>query len=133
MANVYPEFGFGCTLCFGEVAAAAESHRRKSVHSLIDESHFIVSIVRCEACHQQFVSIFTEFVDWVDGDDPQYRDVVPITDDEATDLVRQGAAVDLHILEALGAGRRRLVMSYPKGGARRVFWATGGLSVRRGH
>lgn len=127
------QYGFGCDLCFGDDADAAHAHRREPVHELIDDSHFMVSIRRCPACRQQFVSIFTEFVDWTDGDDPQYTDLVPITDDEAGDLVRQGQNVDLRVLEALGAGRRRLVTNYPKGGPKSVFWATGGLSVQRGH
>jgi hypothetical protein len=130
MDGAKPPSEFGCGLCFGEDAAAAYAHRFAPSHVLIDESHFGVSVRRCPACGQSFVHVFTEFVDWVDGDDPQYTDLVPVTDEEAADLSSQGEHVDLHAIEALGAARRRLVMSHPKGGPRRVFWTTGGLSVR---
>jgi len=123
---------YGCALCFGEDAEAARAYLLASVQVLVDESHFGVSLRRCTACGQRFVHIFTEFVDWVDGDDPQYTELVPVTGEEAAELAAQGENVDLRAIEALGAGRRRLVMDFPKGGPRRVFFTVGALGIRPG-
>jgi hypothetical protein len=124
--------GFGCGLCFGEDAEAAKAYRLSTERDLVDESHFGVSIRRCSACAQRFVHVFTEFVDWADGDDPQYTDLLPVTDEEAARLASQGEQVDLGAIEAMGAARRRLVMSFPKGGPRHVFFTVGGLGIRPG-
>lgn len=124
---------FGCPQCFGEDPAAAWGHKLHNRITLIDESHFDVAIRRCPTCGQQFVCIFTEFVDWADGDDPQYGDRLPLTAEEADALAAQGAAVDLKQIEEYGSDRRRLKMDHPKGQPRRVKWANGGLSVYPGH
>ena len=57
----------------GTRAVATVARRAlKHEHTLIDESHFSISILRCPECSQRFVSIFTELIDWEDGDDSQY-------------------------------------------------------------
>ena len=133
MADQQEPRAFGCPQCFGENPAAAWDHKLQTRSTLIDESHFDVAVRRCPACGQQFVCIFTEFVDWADGDDPQYCDRLPLTAAEADTLAAEGPAVDLKQIEELGRDRRRLKMDHPKGQPRRVEWATGGLSVYPGH
>ncbi len=133
MADDQEPKAFGCPLCFGEDPTAASNHNLETRSTLIDESHFDVALRRCPACGQQFVCIFTEFVDWADGDDPQYCDRLPLTATEADALAAQGAAVDLKQIEELGRDRRRLKMDHPKGKPRQVAWADGGLSVYPGH
>ena len=92
---------------------------------LIDESHYHVMILACSRCTQRFVSVFTESVDWEDGDDPQYWILVPITGVEAADLVQARVSpTDAH-LSALGPDRRALRRDHPKGAAARTFWGTG--------
>jgi hypothetical protein len=54
---------------------------------LIDESHFHVMILACRSCTQSFVSVFTETIDWVDGQNPQYCMLLPLTEEEATGVV----------------------------------------------
>ena len=81
----------------------------------IDESHFHVMIQFCRNCSQRFVSVFTETVDWVDGDDPQYWTVLPITTEEAAQLVERRASLTEGEVRALGSGRRCLQRDYPKG------------------
>lgn len=124
---------FGCTKCYGDDADAAYDRGREPVHTLIDDSHFGVSIQSCATCGQRFVVIFTEIVDWVGGDDSQYCDILPVTEQEAADLARQEENVDLRALGMLGDGRRRLVMEYPRGGEKRVLWKTGAFTVYPGH
>ena len=77
----------------------------------VDEPHFDGKLGRCRSGGKQFVQIFTEFVDWADGDDPQYWDLLPLTDQEADALAAQGAGVDLKGIEELGRDRRRLELS----------------------
>lgn len=124
---------FGCPLCFGDDAEAARRHKLEMSNELIDESHFGVSLRRCPTCGQMFVSIFTEFVDWTDGDDPQYWDVLPLTAAEADELAAQADNVDLKRIETFGSERRRLKVDYPKGGPKRISWAIGGLSIMPRH
>ncbi len=124
--------GFGCERCWPCSADAAWEARGSLtvVAELIDESHFHVMILACPTCTQRFVSVFTETIDWVDGDDPQYWTLLPITEGEATDLGQQRSCLNETKLDALGPGRRCLRLDHPKGAARHIFWGTG-ISVGR--
>jgi len=82
-------------------------------------------ILACPHCAQRFVSVFTEMIDWRDGDDPQYWTLLPITEAEAADLVRDGDALTETTLNSLGSGRRCLRIDHPKGAPKKIFWATG--------
>ena len=117
----------GCTRCWPSAADAAWQARSTLTHvsELIDESHFHVMILACPSCTQRFVSVFTETIDWTDGDDPQYWTVLPITTAEAAELVQQGDSLNEPMLEALGPGRPSLRRDYPKGGTRHIYWSTG--------
>jgi hypothetical protein len=115
---------FGCERCWPSAADAAWEARAalETEHELIDESHFHVTIRACRSCSQRFVSIFTEMVDWVDGDDPQYWTLVPVTAAEAAKLAEQGSSVTEMELNAFGRGRRRLRHDHPKGVPARSYW-----------
>lgn len=118
---------FGCARCWPEDAALAWEARwaLKAIAGLIDESHFIVTLLVCPECTQRFVSIFAETVDWADGEDPQYRTVAPVTESEAAGLVEAGSALSEAQLTALGPDRRSLQRDFPKGGEPRAYWSTG--------
>lgn len=126
---------FGCPFCYGEEAGTASINHRaaKATHVIIDDSHFIVTLPKCPECGQRFLRIFTEFVDWQGGDDAQYIDVLPITEEEAERIVQDGEEVSLQYLGSLGANRRRLQMDWPSGGQRRLHWVTGTFHVQEGH
>ena len=119
---------FGCERCWPDSAeaAAAANAGLKSVARLVDESHFGVSIRVCPACSQRYVSVFTETIDWADGDDPQYTTRLPITEAEAAALESSGSNIEAR-LNALGPGRRSLRRDHPKGGPLRTYWSTGFL------
>jgi hypothetical protein len=125
---------FGCPLCYGDDAktVSANHHTVRVTDSIINESHFMVSLHRCPGCGQRFLRIFTEFVDWQGGEDPQYTDVVPVTEEEARRIVQDGEDVSLRYLGNLGTGRRRLRTDWPSGGSRRLGWAQGAFEVREG-
>ena len=129
--TVEQPFQFGCERCFGADPEAAWKAVREftELARLIDESHFIVRIVSCPQCDQRYVMVFTELIDWKDGDDPQYRSVLPLTARESEQLMAQGGKVDLRLIESLGTSRRHLRTSWPKGGTQGIFWAEGCLSI----
>lgn len=82
-------------------------------------------ILVCPGCAQRFVSVFTEIIDWKDGDDSQYWTVLPITESEALDLVQQGHTLTEKKLNTLGRGRRCLRRDYPKGTVPCISWGVG--------
>jgi hypothetical protein len=127
MAEERPREDFGCERCWPASPDAAWEARGTLRHAeeLIDESHFHVMILACPHCAQRFVSVFTETIDWKDGDDPQYWTLMPITETEAVGLVQQRDSLTETKLDALGPGRRCLQRDYPKAAVPRVFWGTG--------
>lgn len=132
-SNPSPNPSFGCAHCYADdldPATAAEHGRYELDTSLRDDSHFIVSIRRCKACGQKFISIFTEFVDWAHGEDDQYRTLMPLTDREAEDLVDGVRA--LFKIGDLGATRRYLQSDWPRARPKTVRWARGAFEVREG-
>jgi hypothetical protein len=118
---------FGCERCWPATADAATEARRTLVHEaeLIEESHFHVMILACPSCAQRYVSVFTETIDWEDGEDPQYWTTLPLTPAETADLVRRADSITEATLDALGPGRRSLQRDHPKGAEARSYWRTG--------
>ncbi len=118
---------FGCKHCWPSAAEAAWEARGTLTHvqELIDESHSHVMILACPRCTQRFVSVFTETIDWQDGDDSQYWTLLPITEREAAYLLQMGNLLTETKPDALGRGRRSLRRDYPKGALPRLFWGTG--------
>jgi hypothetical protein len=121
------ELNFGCAKCWSEDAKLAYkafgSLRIKSY--LINESHYIVTIRVCNNCSQQFLSVFTETIDWVDGEDPQYRIVIPITVEESHLLAQSVDSISDGKLASIGVGRRSLRHDYPKDGKVSIYWGSG--------
>src|SRR5262245_31411288 len=118
---------FGCEGCWPAAADAAWLARSalKQIATLFDESHFHVMILTCPRCAQRFVSIFTERIDWTGGDDPQYWQLLPLTEPETTSLLDRGDSLTETTLETLGANRRSLHRDYPSDAEPRVFWRAG--------
>ncbi|MFF3067807.1 hypothetical protein ACFVSN_03305 [Kitasatospora sp. NPDC057904] len=128
---------FGCEACCAEDALVAREHHYSysgvRIEKMIqDDSHFIVSVKRCELCSQAFVSVFTEYVDWAASNDAQYRTVLPITDAEAADLME--GRLTPHQAGALGRGRRYLQSDWPSDADEpSVYWSGGTFEVREGY
>ena len=118
---------FGCARCWPDSAEAAWAAREglPRVADLVDESHFHVMILACPDCAQRFVSVFTETIDWVDSEDPQYVSVLPITAVQADDLIQRRESLAESDIEALGPGRRCLRHDFPKREPKRCYWGTG--------
>lgn len=128
MCNDRSKENFGCNRCWPSSAEAAWEARGQLEREdlLVDEAHYRVMILTCAACAQRFISIFTEKIDWVDGEDPQFWTVVPLTQQEAADLsCRRGSLSDGELI-SLAPDRRSLRRDYPKGADKpSLFWATG--------
>lgn len=107
---------FGCSRCWPDTPEAAWAARleHERVAHLIAESHFVVSILRCLACDQHFVSIFTETIDWEGGNDPQYVTVMPLTNEEAARLLNLRDQLGEADLNALPSERRSLSQNWPE-------------------
>lgn len=115
---------FGCPRCWPPSAEAAWAARAALCHQheLIDESHFHVMTLSCPDCAQPFLSVFTERIDWVDGDDPQSWALVPLAAPELAALLENRAALSESDLESIVPGRRVLRHSSPKGEPSATLW-----------
>ena len=120
---------FGCPQCSPAAADEAWAAVREfdNVAHLVEESHFSVSIRACPACGQRFADVFTERIDWVNGEDPQSCVVVPITAEESDQLTTSGGNVRL--IETFGRNRRYLRWNYPSDQGQSVGWAEGNLWI----
>jgi hypothetical protein len=118
---------FGCDACWPPSAAAAWESRGRltDVASPVDDSHLLVSVLACPDCTQQFVYVFLEFVDWADGDDPQYCTLLPVTEAEAAELADGDRSAVVARVNALPQTRRCLQRDSPKGEAERTDWGRG--------
>ncbi len=119
---------FGCDHCWPAEAESAWSARSKLVWdaTLTDESHFRIRILACDQCAQRFIYIFTEMIDWKNGNDPQYWMLLPITDSEATDLIQKRDSISEDEINALGKGRKSLQRDFPRDAkAPYTFWGGG--------
>jgi hypothetical protein len=127
VAAEVPDGSFGCGQCWPPDAAAAWEARGSLTprSSLIDDLHLGVTLVGCPTCNQQFVSVFLEFVDWADGDDPQYWTVLPLTEPEVAELAGLDRPSLIAKLNGTDRGRRCLQRDYPKGESVRLSWGTG--------
>ena len=121
---------FGCSHCCpADASKAFGAETRRHEHTLVGSSHFDVYIARCTECGQRFVGICTEIIDWVDGDDAEYWDIVPITDEEASQLAALDENGSTFSVAALGDGRRYIKADHPTGGEFRVEWVNGPLII----
>lgn len=125
--NYNPEEKFGCEKCWPAATDDAwEASRTLATDAeLIDESHFHVMLRSCRSCSQRFAWVFTETIDWADGEDPQHWVLLPITPTEAARLSGLGSLITEHDLNSLPSNRRSLHRDFPKDGRPQLFWATG--------
>jgi hypothetical protein len=100
-----------CPACrSGDAERDAAAWRQE--RNCIDESHLSVNLVRCPACGGRALRIFTELIDWSEGDDSQATLLVPLpTGDPGTLSEEAGVAA---LLARLPPGTH-LARIYPKG------------------
>ncbi len=54
----------------------------EAIETYVDDSHHRRSLLKCRECGQLYFYEFLEFVDYENGDDPQYRAYIPVTSTE---------------------------------------------------
>jgi hypothetical protein len=59
------------------------------VEDICDDEHDIRKLLQCNQCGQRYFYEFHEEIDWVNGNDPQYRTYVPVQTDEEIRLLKQ--------------------------------------------
>lgn len=113
-----------CRSCAHDDAAAFWGAVKsfKVERELADESHFHATVLLC-SCGDRFVKVFTETIDWVNGEDPQYWTVMPVTAAEAAALA-PGDGLEA-ALAALGPDRRSLRRDFPSNAEPRLCWGVG--------
>jgi hypothetical protein len=98
-----------CARCCSDDAATAwTAMRAEHLQSLVEESHFGIQLMACR-CGQRFVKVFTERIDWQDGDDDQDWLVFAVEPDESARLRSAAEAELCALVTELGRGRRFLV------------------------
>lgn len=50
----------------------------EELNTFEDESHLIRRLLKCKDCGQLYFYEFYEEIDWVNGNDPQYRTWIPV-------------------------------------------------------
>lgn len=89
---------------------------------VIDDLHDHVVILSCPICRQQYLSLFSETVDWTAGDDAQRWELTPVTESEAARISGRGSAATEEEIAAIRASKRTLVADHPSGGVLCVTW-----------
>ncbi|WP_233860066.1 hypothetical protein [Paraburkholderia sp. HD33-4] len=117
----------GCDHCWPASAEAAWERPSglRELDRWVDESHFVVRGLQCFRCSRRFISVFTESIDWTNGDDTQSWTTVPVTADE---FAWVGAVVPSSIeaaLRVVPSQRRTLRRDHPSGRDAQISWTSG--------
>lgn len=115
---------FGCASCWPESPELARQ-ALSGLHAeatLVDESHYMLHVTRCPVCGQSFLRVFTETIDWVDGDDPAVCSHMPVSESELAALGLEPTEAGV---AALAPDRRYLCCDSPKGAPSTASWSVG--------
>lgn len=115
---------FGCKTCWPDQANDAWSSFKSLnlTKELVDESHFKIKVHACPQCQQAFVSVFSERIDWIDGEDPQDRQIMPLTPQEQQAVI---GAENEDVVYQISPQRKVLHWEFPKGSDSIARWAVG--------
>ena len=108
---------WGCRGCWPDSAEQANLTRRTldETERLVDEAHLQVVFQRCPGCSQAFAGVLTDKLDTV----------MPITEEEAVDLLVRGSALGPAELAALAPERKSLAHEHREGMPVASSWRTG--------
>lgn len=122
-----PPVRLGCERCAGDDEAQAwQATQAARTGTFVQESHFSVHRSQC-SCGQAFITVFTERVDWKDGEDDQRWLVLAVTNDELARLKADDALSAT--IEQLGQRRRFLERAFPTGKDITLTWRAGALRI----
>ena len=119
---------FGCEICNSESAEDAWKAfvDSKVLESIIDESHFSIRLRVCSHCEQRYLSVFTETIDWIDGQDPQLWSIIPVDATEfskLTSIKNENSLIES--LKGFAPERKSLCFDWPKGSEPKKYWSQG--------
>lgn len=119
-----------CDCQSSEVDVAYESLLQTDVLSVVcDDSHFMVRLVECQSCFQRYLYVFTELIDWTDGDDSQSRSFTAVSRIEADTISQRGSKINgLEIMDLQLMGKT-LWWVWPKGSKPDLHRSEGPLIV----
>ena len=83
----------------------------ETIATYVDDEHLIRRLLKCRECGHLYFYEMYEKIDWVDGDDPQYRTYIPVSNMTEVEILKMTATSEL--LLAAPALRR----DFPKGAA----------------
>jgi hypothetical protein len=115
----------GCTQCLPTSArdAVGTASALARIRTLEADSHLRLAISECLECHQHFLAMFAEEVDFDEGDDAQTWSWEPLSPRESAALLhgRTGRSRDA-IFRVMAVERLRLTLDHPTGGEAICFW-----------
>jgi hypothetical protein len=82
----------------------------------VDDGHFIRDLIKCPECGQLYFKEFVEEIDWVHGNDPQYRTYIPVRDESEADELNK-----LDMFEVLKRSPQ-LRCDWPSDGPQTIRW-----------
>jgi hypothetical protein len=88
------------------------------VKSFEDESHLFRALFRCKNCGQLYFYEWSEEIDWVHGDDPQYQTWVPVEEQDVDDLLKAN-------IWTVRAYTPRIINDPRRDGTRKSGWIRG--------
>ena len=97
------------------VVDVAAVHRAfAQVQSYLEDSHHIRRLLRCEQCGQLFYYGLSEVVDWIGGEDPQFRIYIPVASERQAERFSTLGTFDLRQFVP------RLQVDWPAGQSRPI-------------
>ena len=65
------------------------------VETFVEESHWRRALLKCRECGQLYFYEFHEEIDWVGGNDPQYRTYIPVETAEEITTLKETSTLEL--------------------------------------
>ncbi len=86
----------------------------KVTRTLIDESHFMVTLRICEGCGSPYLVFFFELIDWSNGDDSQARVFLELDQELLLKVSENGVVVDEAWLRQMCPQGAQVIWSHPR-------------------
>ena len=65
------------------------------IDTYADDSHLIRRLLKCRECGQQYFYEMYEEIDWIDGDDPQFRTYIPVSNMTEVEMLKRTGTSEL--------------------------------------
>jgi hypothetical protein len=105
------------------VRAAPMKDGFELIETYADESHLKRYLLKCRECGQLYFFEFYEWVDWENGNDPQYSKYIPVPTVDDAQMLRKATQAELLLFSP------SLNIDFPKDAdAPKIYWAGKGSS-----